>query len=198
MLCGVFRKVSRKMFRVTNNAVKLIGNVLKTKSVVFDKRYYRAIIKLPDSCISKAFCSQGNVRLRVNKLKSSMKYASDSKSTLKTPLASLIAKEAPTQASKEDGQDDEEAKQKREQSWRRMKYTLMFFGFSFTCIGAYLIMELGKPRIEDDGTAIVDEFTNMPIWKQYVLRTISELDYYRRVRLSGSLVIVIIFMCFSY
>lgn len=77
--------------------------------------------------------------------------------------------------------EDEEASQKREQSWKRMKYTLMAFGFSFTCIGAYLIMELGKPRLEEDGKLMVDEFSNMPIWKQYVLRTISELDYYRKV-----------------
>lgn len=96
-------------------------------------------------------------------------------------MTSLISKENEPLSKSEDVKDDDESKRKREQSWKRMKYTLMAFGFSFTCIGAYLIMELGKPRLDPDGTQITDEFTNMPIWKQYILRTISELDYYRKV-----------------
>lgn len=112
-------------------------------------------------------------------LKYKKNYFLDNK--IKTPLTSYIKNENEGQSKQEEPKDDAEAKKKREQSWKRMKYTLMAFGFSFTCIGAYLIMELGKPRLDDNNDPIEDEFSNMPFWKQYILRTISELDYYRRV-----------------
>lgn len=62
-----------------------------------------------------------------------------------------------------------------------MKYTLMAFGLSFTCLGAYLIVELGKPRIDEHGNQMTDRFSKYPIWKQYLLRSLNEIEYYKNV-----------------
>lgn len=106
----------------------------------------------------------------------------EAKSSLKTPLASIITKESPTQIKVVEVTEEDDSKKNREQSWKRMKYTLMAFGFSFTCLGVYLIIELGKPRIGEDGEPLIDAFSEMPKWKQYIMRTVNELNYYRQVR----------------
>lgn len=81
----------------------------------------------------------------------------------------------------EPGGEDEEAKKQKESAWRAMKFTFIAFGVSFTCLGTYLIYELGKPPTDPDGRLIYDEFSQMPAVKQYVLRTLRELDYYKRM-----------------
>lgn len=63
-----------------------------------------------------------------------------------------------------------------------MKYTLIVFGISFVCIGGFLIFTLGKPEKDDRGRPIPDEYSSLPLWKQYIYRTLSELDYYKKVR----------------
>lgn len=62
-----------------------------------------------------------------------------------------------------------------------MKYTLVVFGISFVCIGGYLIFELGKPILNEEGKVVRDEFSDLPVVKQYFYRTLKELDYYKRV-----------------
>lgn len=98
---------------------------------------------------------------------------------IKTPLTNLIGKDTSQQKKEQD--DEEEAKRTREASWRTMKYTLIIFGVSITCLGAYLVVELGKPTVLEDGTILRDEFTHLPMWKQYIYRFLREVDYYKRV-----------------
>lgn len=62
-----------------------------------------------------------------------------------------------------------------------MKYTLLAFGVSFSTLGAYLLYELGKPPNDPNGNPIQDEFSDLPLYKQYLLRMLRELDYYKRV-----------------
>lgn len=77
--------------------------------------------------------------------------------------------------------EDEEAKKQKESAWRAMKYTFIAFGVSFSCLGTYLVYELGKPSLDPDGRPIFDEFSQMPTSKQYIMRTLRELDYYKRM-----------------
>lgn len=74
--------------------------------------------------------------------------------------------------------EEEEARKARESSWRTMKYTLYFFGVSFITLGGYLIVELGKPQVDQLGNPIEDKYANMPIIKQYLLRTRDALEWY--------------------
>lgn len=78
--------------------------------------------------------------------------------------------------------DEEEARKQREQSWRTMKFTLMFFGIGFSCLGTYLVVTLGAPQNDEDGKPLRDEFSDYSVFKAYLLRTWRELEYYRKVR----------------
>lgn len=113
-------------------------------------------------------------------------FSADAKqsSTLKSPLANLLnntdtnTPAANEQSPVNDAPPEEDDKKKREESWRKMKITLSIFGVSFTCLGIYLIVELGTPRKDEHGVVIKDRFTSMPLVKQYIYRTIGELNYY--------------------
>lgn len=100
--------------------------------------------------------------------------------TAKSPLGTLIQKEAAKEKQKE-ASEDQEKSQAREASWRKMKYTLLAFGLSFVVIGGYLIFQLGKPPVDEYGTRIRDEFSDLPWWRQYLARAMFEIDYYKRV-----------------
>lgn len=93
----------------------------------------------------------------------------------------MIAKKETEKEKSNAPSEEEEAKKARESSWRTMKYTLIVFGVTFICIGGYLIIELGKPEVDENGNRVRDEFSDMPVWKQYICRTLRELDYYKKM-----------------
>ncbi|KAF2884356.1 hypothetical protein ILUMI_21805 [Ignelater luminosus] len=152
------------MLFVRGRLINILGSALKCKPRIYlDQSQCRAVVHLPNSFISKAF------------------FSNNAKPTepIKTPLTNLIGKDASQQKKEQD--DEEEAKRTREASWRTMKYTLIIFGVSITCLGAYLVVELGKPTVSEDGTILRDEFTHLPMWKQYIYRFLREVDYYKRL-----------------
>lgn len=86
--------------------------------------------------------------------------------------------------SQQETQDKNDSKESKEKSWRNMKYTLVVFGITFGVGGLYMIFELGQPRYDSGGVEILDEYSSMPLFKQYVFRTLGELNYYGQVRVS--------------
>lgn len=105
-------------------------------------------------------------------------YCQDPK--YKTPLGNLLSNtKEPTEAVAD--KSEEETKKQREQSWRTMKLTLMFFGISFTCMGTYLIVNLGGPDKDEEGVPIRDQFSDYSLIKAYLMRTFSQLEYYRKL-----------------
>lgn len=93
----------------------------------------------------------------------------------------LNQKNEETSGENEDEKKDEEAKKQKESAWRAMKYTFVAFGVSFSCLGTYLVYELGKPPTDPEGRLMFDEFSQMPTVKQYLLRTFRELKYYQKM-----------------
>lgn len=86
-----------------------------------------------------------------------------------------------SQGSEDPKNEDEEARKQKESAWRAMKYTFIAFGVSFSCLGSYLVYELGKPPVDPDGQIVFDEYSQMPMFKQYILRTVRELNYYKKM-----------------
>lgn len=78
-------------------------------------------------------------------------------------------------------EEDEERKKQRETSWRTMKLTLICFGLTMTIGGGFVLFELGKPRRDEEGNLVTDEFSDLPTFQQIVYRTLKELNYYKRV-----------------
>ncbi|KRT83859.1 hypothetical protein AMK59_4440 [Oryctes borbonicus] len=97
---------------------------------------------------------------------------------IKSPLTSLIEKDMAQKVSQED-QEKNEKKKSKEKSWRNMKYTLIVFGVSFGVGGLYLIFELGRPKFDSTGEEMIDQYSDVkPLLKQYISRTLGELNYY--------------------
>lgn len=174
------------MFRIFHRTVNLFGNVLKYESkLYFDQRYNWAIIKLPELFVNKVFYSNG--KFQVKSYETNFIYftiISESRISAKNPLTNLISKNEQQQPVEKENRSEDDEKKKRDQSWRKMKYTLMAFGATFSALGFYLIIELGRPKIGEDGEKIIDQFSSYPLWKQYILRMLSEMEYYKNVCLA--------------
>ncbi|XP_050314174.1 mitochondrial import inner membrane translocase subunit TIM50-C-like [Anthonomus grandis grandis] len=107
-------------------------------------------------------------------------YSNDTKAS--SPLGTLLSNSKEQVAANEEKKDEEEdSKKKKEQSWRKMKLTLMFFGVGFSGLGAYLVITLGTPPKDEDGNYMRDEYSDGSIVKAYLMRTLRELEYYRRL-----------------
>ncbi|OXU29850.1 hypothetical protein TSAR_003020 [Trichomalopsis sarcophagae] len=78
---------------------------------------------------------------------------------------------------------DEEAErnQQNQRSWKMMKYSFIFFGVSMTLAGSMLIYDISKPKYDEDGNVIEDEFSHMPFIFQLYNRVKKEFSYYKKL-----------------
>lgn len=53
---------------------------------------------------------------------------------------------------------------------RSMKYTFAFLGLTFGTVTLYTLLVYGKPPVNENGVVIKDDFSHLPLWKQYILR----------------------------
>ncbi|XP_044758075.1 mitochondrial import inner membrane translocase subunit TIM50-C-like [Coccinella septempunctata] len=58
----------------------------------------------------------------------------------------------------------------KENSLKSLKYSLLCLGFGIATIGSFLFLKYGSPRIDDSGNIIQDEYTELPVWQQYIYR----------------------------
>lgn len=103
---------------------------------------------------------------------------------------------------KPDGQQDdsdEEAKRKKEAeaSWRAMKYTLYFFGFTMTALSGFVIAVWGAPEKDEHGNVIEDQFSSKPLALQYLLRSWNAIMNYSKVISKHGLVTELKFQCIT-
>lgn len=61
---------------------------------------------------------------------------------------------------------------------RNMKYTFLFLGLTFVAVGSYVILILGRPVENEEGELAPDEFSNLPVWKQYFLRGLKQVEQF--------------------
>ncbi|XP_018571593.1 mitochondrial import inner membrane translocase subunit TIM50-C-like [Anoplophora glabripennis] len=71
---------------------------------------------------------------------------------------------------------DDVTPEDKKPSTSSLKYTLLGMGISATLLGTYLIYEYGSPKINTEGETLVDEFSKYPIWKQYFLRGLRQIE----------------------
>ncbi|KAJ4448927.1 Mitochondrial import inner membrane translocase subunit TIM50-C, partial [Periplaneta americana] len=77
--------------------------------------------------------------------------------------------------------EDREEQKRRDASWKAMKYSMIAFGATFGIVGSYMIYELGKPKRDENGHIVEDEFSQMPMVQQFFSRMWKEMDYYKRM-----------------
>ncbi|XP_047490667.1 mitochondrial import inner membrane translocase subunit TIM50-C-like [Penaeus chinensis] len=84
----------------------------------------------------------------------------------------LAAKVQPDQGKEkaEEG-DPENEKEKNEKAKRLRSLTFISFGVMMTGMGGVLLWTWGAPSVDVEGKPIRDEFSDMPVVQQYVMRT---------------------------
>ncbi|KAL7634059.1 UNVERIFIED_CONTAM: hypothetical protein RMT77_015384 [Armadillidium vulgare] len=82
----------------------------------------------------------------------------------------VVTSESSTNNEKTSGKTEED----KEKTLRTIKFTFYAFGIMISSLGSFLIYSWGSPQLDATGTPIHDEFSDLPILKQYVLRTIHE------------------------
>lgn len=68
-------------------------------------------------------------------------------------------------------QTSEKSQQEREKTYRTLKYSFIAFGVMMSSMGGFLIWSWGAPNVDGFGKDIRDEFSDMMLPKQYLLRT---------------------------
>ncbi|VDP13768.1 unnamed protein product [Soboliphyme baturini] len=98
--------------------------------------------------------------------------------------ARLFATQASTKRSSfDDTSSKAEEEEKRLQMEKvrrntRLGLTMMFASFA-GCV-VYALVSWGAPPKDEQGFTITDEFSDMPKWKQYILRTWKEVKFYEK------------------
>uniref|UniRef100_T1JC09 FCP1 homology domain-containing protein n=1 Tax=Strigamia maritima TaxID=126957 RepID=T1JC09_STRMM len=64
---------------------------------------------------------------------------------------------------------------------RVMKYTLLGFGLMLSAMSGFLVMSWGQEPMDETGVPVKDEYSDLPAWKAYLLRTWKEINYYDKL-----------------
>lgn len=192
-LCRLFSKYDA-MLPITSNAWKWVGSCKNLSNCLSTtKGYYSTGNLNRHECNKTLVNSDFKQRVLQSYFSTSptLQYAAEEKRKPTTILSTLMQNKeneeqnqkigAANSPSDESKNEDEEAKKQKESAWRAMKYTFIAFGVSFSALGSYLVYELGKPPTDPEGRVMYDEYSQMPAFKQYMLRAIRELDYYKRM-----------------
>ncbi|BES97308.1 unnamed protein product [Nesidiocoris tenuis] len=79
------------------------------------------------------------------------------------------------------GENDEDDKKARDESWRKMKWSLIAVFGALGITGSYVGWALGRPMVDPDGRPITDEFSHLPTFQQFFKRMVRELEYYTKM-----------------
>ncbi|KAL1505823.1 hypothetical protein ABEB36_005295 [Hypothenemus hampei] len=74
--------------------------------------------------------------------------------------------------------DQESSQENDKKQIKNMKYTLLFLGGSFATVASYILFAFGGPKVDDSGQIIVDEYSELPLWKQYILRSLKKVEQF--------------------
>ncbi|XP_014280128.1 mitochondrial import inner membrane translocase subunit TIM50-C [Halyomorpha halys] len=91
-------------------------------------------------------------------------------SDLKTPLSEFNKKQQHN--------DDQKS---RDDSWRKMKYSLIAMGTAIGICGGTAAYTLGRPKTDEEGNIVEDEFSKLPVVQQFFKRMFHEIEYYNKM-----------------
>lgn len=115
-----------------------------------------------------------------HEIKSSVLYSRYTSSTPpKAPWMDAELKTSIGGGFTEKPQEDEQ--KNRDDSWRKMKYTLIALGTALGLCGGTAAYSLGKPKTDDEGKPVIDEFSHLPLFQQFFKRMIHEVEYYNKM-----------------
>ncbi|XP_033325283.2 mitochondrial import inner membrane translocase subunit TIM50-C [Megalopta genalis] len=81
----------------------------------------------------------------------------------------------------EEAREEAEQKETRERADRWVKHSFRFFGVVFTIGLSYMIYELARTKYDEQGNAIEDEYSNLPVYQRIYKRFRREYAYYTKM-----------------
>ncbi|XP_030385746.1 mitochondrial import inner membrane translocase subunit TIM50-B [Scaptodrosophila lebanonensis] len=76
--------------------------------------------------------------------------------------------------------EEEEELKEMERAWKRMKFGFVFFGIGGVIFSMWAVYFFGQPAIDEKGEEVIDEFSALPLAKQYMARTWKSLNRFQR------------------
>ncbi|KAF6203975.1 hypothetical protein GE061_002313 [Apolygus lucorum] len=101
----------------------------------------------------------------------------------RTSAFSYVKQSVPTESGSESSQggNEQDDKEARDESWRKMKWSLIAVFGSLGITGGIVGWTLGRPLFDAEGKPIPDEFSHLPTIQQFFKRMVRELEYYTRM-----------------
>ncbi|XP_055314025.1 mitochondrial import inner membrane translocase subunit TIM50-C-like [Sitodiplosis mosellana] len=127
-----------------------------------------------NSFIYRHFCNPAS-----KDLENGTKKPTQILSTLFPQTSPAVDAEQEAQEQKKKQEQDE--KKEQEKSWKRMKLGFYVFGVSTIVAAGWVVVDLGAPERDADGQIIEDEFSILPLPKQYLKRMWKSLTYYQKI-----------------
>ncbi|XP_017877117.1 mitochondrial import inner membrane translocase subunit TIM50-C-like [Ceratina calcarata] len=81
----------------------------------------------------------------------------------------------------EEAREEAEEHEKRERAKNRLKLGFALLGVSLTVGMSYFIYDLTRPRYDEQGNIINDEFSNLPFYERIYKLIRRELNYYKKM-----------------
>lgn len=81
--------------------------------------------------------------------------------------------------------EDEKREREAKAAWdiKMLKYTGIFLGIWLVSTVGYIILIWGSPQVDQDGNIIVDKYSSLPIWQQYIRRSFRGIiDYWQTIK----------------
>ncbi|XP_043648859.1 mitochondrial import inner membrane translocase subunit TIM50-B [Drosophila teissieri] len=76
--------------------------------------------------------------------------------------------------------EEEEEMKEMERAWRRMKLGFGLFGIGGLLFSFWAIYYFGKPALDEQGNEVIDDFSRLPLVKQYMWRTWQSVNHFQR------------------
>ncbi|XP_014251280.1 mitochondrial import inner membrane translocase subunit TIM50-C-like isoform X1 [Cimex lectularius] len=89
-------------------------------------------------------------------------------------------KNRPPAAKPEDPERDDDQKN-RDESWKKMKYSLFAVFSTIGIGGGFAAYTLGKPDVDENGQIKEDDFSDLPMFKQFFKRMLHNIEYYNKM-----------------
>ncbi|XP_051174875.1 mitochondrial import inner membrane translocase subunit TIM50-C-like [Leptopilina boulardi] len=162
--------------------------------LAFATRHLRILSKINNGTKIATFSTLQPSLSRMTFVKSTQKYSFCTKPTGPKITGSLTNIQSSTtpieakpiieqnQGNEKNEDSDKTNEEKKDKSYSQFtKFCMAFCGISMGTMGSYLVYEMARPKYDEHGNIIEDEFTNLPYPEQMFKRLLSELNYYKKL-----------------
>ncbi|CAF1648091.1 unnamed protein product, partial [Didymodactylos carnosus] len=92
-------------------------------------------------------------------------------------------KEQQTSSDKTVSDEQKELTSRTTHGVRILKYTAYFLGVWLVSTLSYIVLAWGTSELDQEGNVVLDEYSHLPVWKQYLKRSFKGvIDYWQTIK----------------